>query len=532
MANGLLVTPGVGATIATIDTGGAGHAQIFKLSIDDGSATLIPATVANGLLVDVSRVVGDVSIKDGGNVISVDDAGSSLSVDDNAGSLTVDAPVATPVAVRLSNGSTFISALPVTDNGGLLSVDDGGGSLTVDGTIAATQSGTWNIATLTTITNDVPIKDGGNVISVDDAGGSLTIDGTITANQGAAAALSAAWPAKISDGTDFVGITSVSSDRALKVDMIKSVGPTTQADKSAFTEGSGQVLPVAAVFNDSIGGAPAEDQAAALRITARRGLHVNIRKDDGTELGVSAAPFRTDPTGTTTQPVLDSNSAAALTALQLIDDGIGTDASAKGTKGMMAMGEDGTNAQFLAVNSSGHLKIEDGGNIITIDGTIIANQGTANATPWNANIKQVGGNAVVTAASGIAKVGLTDEAGANYSETNALPVRTTSLEKTPVSKVATFTASQTDQAVWTPAGGKKFIVTLIQISATAAGVLRIFDNTNSAANTISLYTLVAGDQIVIPFFGGRPSSSADNVLRYTTGATVAGDFTVTGYESD
>lgn len=71
-------------------------------------------------------------------------------VSDNAGSLTVDAPVATPVAARLSDGTAFLTttggrlsvdasgvAVPITDNAGSLTVDDGGGSLTVDGSVTA-----------------------------------------------------------------------------------------------------------------------------------------------------------------------------------------------------------------------------------------------------------------------------------------------------------------------------------------------------------------------------------------------------------
>lgn len=59
-----------------------------------------------------------------------------VSVDDNAGSLTVDAPVGTPVANRLSDGTAFLTttsgrlsvdasgvAVPVTDNAGTLTVD-------------------------------------------------------------------------------------------------------------------------------------------------------------------------------------------------------------------------------------------------------------------------------------------------------------------------------------------------------------------------------------------------------------------------
>lgn len=47
-------------------------------------------------------------------VLSVDDNGSTLSVDDGSGSLTVDAPVGTPAFVRLSDGASAISTLPVS----------------------------------------------------------------------------------------------------------------------------------------------------------------------------------------------------------------------------------------------------------------------------------------------------------------------------------------------------------------------------------------------------------------------------------
>jgi hypothetical protein len=47
--------------------------------------------------------------------------------------------------------TTITNVVHVDDNSGSLTVDDGGGSLTVDGTVAATQSGTWNVGTVTTV---------------------------------------------------------------------------------------------------------------------------------------------------------------------------------------------------------------------------------------------------------------------------------------------------------------------------------------------------------------------------------------------
>lgn len=51
-------------------------------------------------------------------------------------------------------------------------------------------------------------------------------------------------------------------------------------------------------------------------------------------------------------------SGGALTSLQLIDDGIATAASATPTKGMVAMGTDGTNARALKTDTSGELQVD------------------------------------------------------------------------------------------------------------------------------------------------------------------------------
>ena len=78
-----------------------------------------------------------------------------------------------------------------------------------------------------------------------------------------------------------------------------------QADKSSFVEGTSSATPIAGVLNDTPGTDPTEDQAAAIRITAKRAVHVNLRNVAGTEIGTAAAPVRVDPTGSTAQPVSD-----------------------------------------------------------------------------------------------------------------------------------------------------------------------------------------------------------------------------------
>jgi hypothetical protein len=73
-------------------------------------------------------------------------------------------------------------------------------------------------------------------------------------------------------------------------------------DNSAFTAGTTSESNVGGVFNDGLS-AVTSGNAAAARITASRAVHINLRNAAGTEIGTASNPVRTDPTGTTTQPV-------------------------------------------------------------------------------------------------------------------------------------------------------------------------------------------------------------------------------------
>lgn len=65
-------------------------------------------------------------------------------------------------------------------------------------------------------------------------------------------------------------------------------------------------------------------------------------------------------------------------------------------------------------------QLQPSGNAVTItSGTVTANQGTANATPWNQNTSQIAGATIATAASGIQKVGLTDGTGNAITSTSS-----------------------------------------------------------------------------------------------------------------
>lgn len=74
MADNVPITAGSGTDVATDQVTGTGeHVQLFKIAIStDGSRVLVPADATNGLLVDVSRVQGQVQIGDGTQSVAVD----------------------------------------------------------------------------------------------------------------------------------------------------------------------------------------------------------------------------------------------------------------------------------------------------------------------------------------------------------------------------------------------------------------------------------------------------------------------------
>lgn len=124
MADNVAITAGSGTNIATDEVTTTGeHVQLFKLAISaDGSRTLIPGDASNGLLVDVSRVTGQVQIGDGTNAVSVDNSQSDAE-GNGANSLHVSS------RNYLYNGTTWDRARGSIANGLLVDVSRIQGSL-------------------------------------------------------------------------------------------------------------------------------------------------------------------------------------------------------------------------------------------------------------------------------------------------------------------------------------------------------------------------------------------------------------------
>lgn len=216
-------------------------------------------------------------------------------------------------------------AVPVTDNGG---------SLTVDGAVAATQSGTWNIGTVSTVTNVVHVDDNSSTLSVDDGGSSLTIDGTVAATQ------SGTWTVRNQDGS---GNALTSTAGALDVNIASGASSGTQ-----YTEGD---------TDASITGTAAlwEDGSDTLRAISM------------------AKPLPVQPGTSIAFPVTDNG--GSLT----VDNG-GTFAVQASQAGTWTLGANsGVDIGDVTINNStgaSAVNVQDGGNSLTVDGSVTVTQGT------------------------------------------------------------------------------------------------------------------------------------------------------------
>lgn len=199
--------------------------------------------------------------------------------------------------------------------------------------------------------------------------------------------------------------------------------PNAVADESAFTEGQSPVVPAGGVFNDSLP-AVASGKTAQFRITERRAAHVNLRREDGTEIGVAAAPVQVSLANTganatavkvdgsgVTQPEnliqlagnpIDTNSGAKSAGTQRVvlatdqpqltnplktqDAADGTPGSAAPATALLAAGSDGTNLRALATDASGRQKV------LLFDGS--GNAITSTSSALDENFKLIAGTAV------------------------------------------------------------------------------------------------------------------------------------------
>lgn len=436
-------------TEGDIDASITGTAMLWE----DTSDTLRPVSAAKPLPVNiVAGSSGGTEYADGttvatptgtaalgwdGTAVQVvrTDSTGVLAIQDNGSSITVDGSVSVSNFPATQTVSGTVTANAGT---GTFVVGDGGSSLTVDGTVAATQSGTWNIGTLTSITNTV------------------TVSGTVTADTelATAAALSdaAANPTTSTVGAATLGFNGTTWDR------LKSEG--TNADAEAVsTTGSLSVCSHSEVFNgtswDRMRAASALDGTAATSHTGVLAVLQPGKRFDPANLGTAA----------NSTSVVDVNGSNSIS--------IGIETTTTGTFTIEAT-SDGINW--------GSPEVFDAASDIWVSGT--------NITPTLGKTYQVlaGGfrsvrlRTVTTLGATVAHAfnATMSQAFIGGIDTGAAPHN---FGYTLFHAEGNYATTQTSVAIRTTSAGKKFAVTDITVSTdgTTAGVVTIYDASGTTA---------------------------------------------------
>lgn len=294
----------------------------------------------------------------------------------------------TPIA---AGGGAEANALRVTiasDSTGLISIDDGGNTITVDGTVTANLSATDN-AVLDAIQTAVELIDNaisGSEMQVDvltmptvtiqDGGGTITIDGTVdlgtTDNavldsiQAAVEAIQTAVEATLTiQGTVDLGAT----DNAV-LDSIQTACEAVQTAIEATLTVSGTVTAnLGATDNavlDSIQTATEATQAAV-----EGTLTVDATGQGDIPVTLDTEVVAVDATGQGDVPItLDGEEITA--NLSATDNAVLDDIETNTDFGAVTGGgtETGALRVTIANDSTGVISIDDGGNTITVDGTV------------------------------------------------------------------------------------------------------------------------------------------------------------------
>jgi hypothetical protein len=116
------------------------------------------------------------------------------------------------------------------------------------------------------------------------------------------------------------------------------------------TEAAAQRVTIA---NDSTGLLSVDDNGSSLTVDTTGTSGLEVVQDTAADLNMTEA-----------------SAAAIKTAVELIDDAVYTDDSGTPSKGIAVMGTDSTNPQIISTTTSGHVHIHDGGNTITVDGSV------------------------------------------------------------------------------------------------------------------------------------------------------------------
>lgn len=248
--------------------------------------------------------------------------------------------------------------------------------------------------------------------------------------------------------------------------------------------------------------------------------------------------------------------------------------------GVISMGSDGSNLQFIATDSSGHLQVDvlsgGGGGTLKKDGETIVADDTASivagmddsskaqfihtdssgnlqvnilntplavtqAGTWNINnisgtiSLPTGAATEATLASIDGKVTACNTGAVTIS--TALPagtniigaVKRDTINYTPVNKYYSYEGAVTDGIVWSPSAGKKWVITDITLTTSAAATVTLEEDKVAGDEVVMAWDLAANGGVSLNLQTPRVASEADADLIVTTTAGNLKLF-VSGYE--
>jgi hypothetical protein len=408
---------GAGATVLTMNTAcwAAGTTSPY---------TKIGSTITDNTLANMSRSVITGRASTGGGTyynVKVTPSGAivtagadiypedSAHVSGNDGSFILGVRNDANAVMTDANGD--YSPIAVNDKGAV-AINDGGNSITVDGTVASTQSGTWVLGSNSGVDiGDVTINNGGgaSAVNIQDGGNSITVDGTvgITGNVNI-------------NGTYTEDLAHSSGDRGVFVLGVRndSIGTVTNADgdySQISVDRAGRVMTFGSQDNGGayIGGIQVIGGNDIAGGSAHAATSVQLPNSNPIVVGIA------DSNG-------DILRGDELLRTQYPEDSAATD----GDYGNFILGvRNDSNSVItsadreysqISVNDKGAIAIQDGGNSITVDGTVgvsgtVTVSGTVAATQsgsWSVtNLANSGvdiGDVTINNAAGAAAVNIQD----------------------------------------------------------------------------------------------------------------------------
>lgn len=254
-----------------------GVASMTALKVD-GSGVTQPVSIETG-----SNVIGKVSIVDAAGDSAMDGANDALRVNVVASSVgggdgaILDGVSSAIKATVLDYANSNPLAVRLTDTGGDYVSVGGGTQYTEDVAAAADPTGTMAMAVRADSLAAVTSTDGDNIAARATNKGELYV--------------------KHADAVTVTGVSTL-AEQQTQTTALQLIDDTVHAANAAL----GKVNAIGAQMDDAATAVATEGNVSALRVDTNRALHVQLRSG-AAEVGTSGAPLRTDPTGTTTQPV-------------------------------------------------------------------------------------------------------------------------------------------------------------------------------------------------------------------------------------